>query len=220
MTEMEWMTSQDPVRMLRFVKSSMPSERKTRLFNVAICRHFWAYLPEASRAILLKSEALADAPAERSTDETDLCQQANDIVALIDRQYPAKQFPSRDVRIQRDSAAAACYAVMPNELFGAAGYLWEIDPATIELHPIIIRDVFDSRFRPTSLDPSWLTWNDGTILKLAKDIYHKSEFGRLPELADALEYAGCQNSNLLDHCRQPVEHVRGCWAVDLILGKA
>lgn len=219
MTEIEWMTSQDPVSMLRFVKSSMPSERKTRLFNVEICRHFWEYLPEASRALLLKSEARADALAERRTDETDLCQQANDIVALLDRQYPAKQFPSREVRIQRDSAAAACYAVMPNELFGAAGYFWEIDPATIELHPIIIRDVFGSRFRPTSLDPSWLTWNDGTILKLAKDIYDKSEFGRLPELANALEYAGCQNSNLLDHCRQPVEHVRGCWAVDQILDK-
>jgi len=218
-TEIEWMTSQDPVSMLRFVKSIMPSERKTRLFNFAICRHFWEHLPEASKAILLESEARADSLAERSTDETDLCHQANDVVTLFDRQYPAKQFPSREVRIQRDSAAAACYAVMPNELFGAAGYFWEIDPATMELHPIIIRDVFGNHFRPTSLDPSWITGNDGTILKLAEDIYAELEFRRLPELADALEHAGCQNSNLLDHCRQTIEHVRGCWAVDLILGK-
>jgi hypothetical protein len=42
----------------------------------------------------------------------------------------------------------------------------------------------------------------------------------MPILADALEDAGCANPDLLDHCRTPGVHVRGCWVLDLILGKA
>ena len=45
------------------------------------------------------------------------------------------------------------------------------------------------------------------------------EFGRLPVLADALEEAGCTTEAILSHCRQPGEHVRGCWVVDLLTGR-
>jgi hypothetical protein len=38
-------------------------------------------------------------------------------------------------------------------------------------------------------------------------------------LADALFDAGCDNEELLTHCRADGPHVRGCWAVDLILGR-
>jgi hypothetical protein len=54
---------------------------------------------------------------------------------------------------------------------------------------------------------------------LAQSIYTDRAFDRMPILADALEDAGCDNADILNHCRQPGEHVRGCWAVDLILGK-
>ena len=37
--------------------------------------------------------------------------------------------------------------------------------------------------------------------------------------ADALEEAGCDNIDILLHCREPGTHVRGCWVVDLVLGK-
>jgi hypothetical protein len=62
-------------------------------------------------------------------------------------------------------------------------------------------------------------WNDGTIAKLAEAIYEEWAFDRLPILADALEEAGCTSEELLTHCRAGGEHVRGCWAVDLLLGK-
>ena len=68
--------------------------------------------------------------------------------------------------------------------------------------------------------PSWLSWNDGTIPKLAQAIYDDRAFDRLPILADALEEAGCDNADILNHCRQPGEHVRGCWVVDLLLNKS
>jgi hypothetical protein len=54
---------------------------------------------------------------------------------------------------------------------------------------------------------------------LAQVIYDERRFADLPILADALEEAGCTNTDILDHCRLPGEHVRGCWVVDLILRK-
>ena len=74
-------------------------------------------------------------------------------------------------------------------------------------------------FRPVSLDPSWLTWHNATIPKIAHAIYDDRAFDRLPILADALEAAGCTDTQILDHCRRPGEHVGGCWVVDALLGK-
>jgi hypothetical protein len=50
-------------------------------------------------------------------------------------------------------------------------------------------------------------------------MYESREFGAMPILADALQDAGCNNDAILNHCREPGEHVRGCWVVDLVLGR-
>jgi thioredoxin-like negative regulator of GroEL len=71
-----------------------------------------------------------------------------------------------------------------------------------------------------TISPVWLIWNDGLIPKLAHEIAREQRFADLPILADALEEAGCSNADILNHCRQPGEHVRGCWVVDLLLGKS
>src|SRR5262249_39746048 len=83
----------------------------------------------------------------------------------------------------------------------------------------IIRDIFGNPFRPSTLNPTVLTCNGGTVPKLAQAIYDGRTFDQLPILADALEEAGCINPDILAHCRQPGVHVRGCWVVDLLLGK-
>src|SRR5438128_2506286 len=129
MTEAEWVASDDAWCLLHVVQRSTPTERKVRLFNAAVCRRFWDYLPEASQAILLESEKLADGLLPRPQDDMELCWQANAVVAPFDRQCPTKNFPSKAVRTQRDAAAAVCYAVTPDDLFGAVGYFWELDPA-------------------------------------------------------------------------------------------
>ena len=77
------------------------------------------------------------------------------------------------------------------------------------------------------ITPAVLAWNDATVLRIAQDIYEER---RLPEgtldnvrlgmLADALLDAGCEDEELIQHCRQPGPHVRGCWAVDLCLRKS
>ncbi|MFO0823473.1 MAG: hypothetical protein U0792_10210 [Gemmataceae bacterium] len=63
-------------------------------------------------------------------------------------------------------------------------------------------------------------WRSDTALSLAKHIYEARDFAQMPILADALQDAGCDNTDILNHCRDPKQvHVRGCWVVDLVLGK-
>jgi hypothetical protein len=79
--------------------------------------------------------------------------------------------------------------------------------------------VLGNPFRPVVFDAACLAWNDGTIPKMAQAIYDERHFDDLSILADALEESGCDNEALLSHCRRAGPHVRGCWAVDLILSK-
>jgi hypothetical protein len=84
----------------------------------------------------------------------------------------------------------------------------------------LVRDVFGPlRFRSVDLAPAWLSWQGGTIPKLAQGIYDDRAVDRLPILADALEETGCNDADILSHLRSNGPHVRGCWAVDLALGK-
>ena len=80
----------------------------------------------------------------------------------------------------------------------------------------VLRDIYGNPFRPVILNTSWRT---STVVALANGIYEEKAFDRIPILADALQDAGCDNDDILNHCRQPGEHVRGCWCVDLILDK-
>jgi hypothetical protein len=75
---------------------------------------------------------------------------------------------------------------------------------------------FGDILRPATLDPSCRTT---TAIQLAQQMYDSRDFSAMPILADALQDAGCDNADLLDHCRGPGPHVRGCWVVDLVLGK-
>jgi hypothetical protein len=92
----------------------------------------------------------------------------------------------------------------------------------------LLRDIFGNPFRSSPPMPHVvLGWKDPTVRRIAQDIYEERrmpegtlENARLAILADALLDAGCDNEELLAHCRSDGPHVRGCWAVDLILGKS
>lgn len=84
----------------------------------------------------------------------------------------------------------------------------------------LMLDIFGNPFRPVTVDPIWRAANDGAALNLARAIEAENNFRRLHILADALEDAGCANDDILDHCRNKGTHVRGCWVVGLILGRA
>ena len=81
----------------------------------------------------------------------------------------------------------------------------------------LLRDMFGNPFRPVSIDPAWLAPN---VKFIAQTIYDERRFTDMPSLlADALLEAGCTSEAILNHCRQPGEHFRGCWVVDLLLRK-
>jgi hypothetical protein len=72
------------------------------------------------------------------------------------------------------------------------------------------------RVNPMPIDPMWLT---STVVALVTGIYEQKVFDRMPILADALQDAGCENADILNHCREPGQHDRGCWVVNLFMGK-
>jgi hypothetical protein len=78
----------------------------------------------------------------------------------------------------------------------------------------LVRDLFGNPFRPAVIVPSCL---NTAVLAIARGVYEERAFDQLSILADALEDAGCDNAEILTHCRRPGQHVRGCWVVDLIL---
>lgn len=81
----------------------------------------------------------------------------------------------------------------------------------------LLRCILGNPYRPVVLDPAWRT---STVVQLAQGIYDDRDFSAMPILADALQDAGCDNADVLNHCRDTGPHARGCWVVDLILGKA
>ena len=83
----------------------------------------------------------------------------------------------------------------------------------------LVREIVGNPFHPVTVSTAWLVWDGGTVPRLAQAIYADRAFDRLPVRADALEDAGCTDTRLLAHCRSGGQHVRGCWAVDLLLGK-
>jgi hypothetical protein len=91
----------------------------------------------------------------------------------------------------------------------------------------LLRCIFGNPFRPSPpLPATVLAWNDGTVRRIAEGIYEQRRMpdgtldsGRLAILADALLDAGCGDEDLIQHFRSEGPHVRGCWAVDLILGE-
>jgi hypothetical protein len=110
--------------------------------------------------------------------------------------YLEGEIPSREEVLDRD----------PDRVFEEAQ--WRQDRADI------LRDLFGNPGHPVALDPEWIT---STVQALAQRIYNDGAFDRMPILADALQDAGCDNDAILDHCRGPGPHVRGCWVCDLVL---
>jgi hypothetical protein len=84
----------------------------------------------------------------------------------------------------------------------------------------ILRDIFGNPIRLAATGPGWRVVNGSSTANLARALYDERSFDRLPMLADALEDAGCTDAELLGHLRGPGPHVRGCWAVDLVLGRS
>jgi hypothetical protein len=222
MTEAEWLAFADPAPMLMFLRGRA-SKRKLRLFAVACCRrHPHLILDGDSRSAIEVAERLADGRATNAER----------------RAAAAAVQASGLVRGGRTFSAAS--GAVRGSPFGAAqarsGYTrWLVvgglgeplpgshTPAATqaigrEAHQqaVLLRDIFNNPFRPAAFDPHWRT---ADVLGLAHGIYEDRAFNRLPLLADALMDAGCADDQVIGHCRLEGPHARGCWVVDLALGK-
>jgi hypothetical protein len=83
----------------------------------------------------------------------------------------------------------------------------------------LLREIVGTPFFPVTIDLSWLSWQQETVRKIVESIDGDGTYQELPILADALEDAGCDDAEILAHCRSSGPHVRGCWVVDLLLDK-
>jgi hypothetical protein len=190
------------------------SNRKLRLYACACCRRFWPLLrDERGRRAVEVAEQYADGLtgyAELKGAQGP----AKDAWRELDRAHRGAAWGTPEM--WRTRAAAQAAATTGREAWRAA---WDVADEFQGGHPDALRDVFGNPFRPTPIDPAWLAWTDGAVVKLAQAIYEDRAFDRLPILADALEEAGCADAELLGHLRGPGPHARGCWALDLLLGR-
>jgi hypothetical protein len=207
-TEAEWFACGDPQAMLQFLKGKA-SDRKLRLFAVAVSRLLPvpAYYPAKFRTALARGIQAAEEYADGILDDD----QANNILeeTLLATTIGGGKHPL---------IFAVCRSLWPNAAEGAQ----QIAQTVLPLAGAggILPDLFGPLpFRPVTMPPAILAWNDETVKRLAESVYSDRAFDRLPILADALEEAGCTDAGMLGHLRGPGPHVRGCWVVDLILGK-
>jgi hypothetical protein len=199
MTEAKWLGGTQPRELVEFVRrrpSIRRGDRKLRLYIVACCRRRAEITdPRGLRAI-----AVAEQFADGEVDSKELATSAKE----------ARRIPNTWGDAVHYKAACAA-SVQPG--YGAY-YGSELGHCAGECD--LLRDIFGNPFRPVAFDAAWRT---STVTALARGMYESRDFGAMPILADALQDAGCDSDDILDHCRGPGPHVRGCWVVDLVLGK-
>jgi hypothetical protein len=215
MTENEWLECSDPMLMLQFMESER-HKRKCLLFASACERRLWNQ-PDCEREKVEVTEAYADGQAAAADVFAALERIGIEGVTLtsITEMKPAgwadeESNRSADYAAKIAEAEQRLHAVADEDAWSKAFH------AERAVQANFLRDIFGNPFRPVRVDPSWLTPN---VTALARTIYTDRAFDAMPILADALEEAGCTSDDILTHCRGGGEHARGCWAVDLILGK-
>ena len=195
------------------------SERKYRLFAVACLRRIWPIiLDERAKLIVEELERFADSPELTWVDW-----------GAVTKQYEYPDGSSQAAGLAL-SAVVTCIHDQGNRLAqttswycsGAASAEAPTDrqdarsDIEVRAHCNLIRELFGNPFRPVTFAPEWRTF---TAVALAQQMYESRDFSAMPILADALQDAGCDSGDVLDHCRGAGPHVRGCWVVDMLLGK-
>jgi len=237
MTEADWLACTDAQQLLAFLqRAGAVSDRKARLLAVAVCRRVGHLLvhPE-SRACVEAAERYADglAPAAavaaaRAAAETRLGDAWHGPLArwheaaaataaewacwLDEPGEPAEMAAAAGHACERAARAVAdakVYVGAPYVAFAAGP-----DPQEQAHQAALVRDVFGPPpFRRVAFAPAWRT---PAAVALARSMYEGRRFEDLPLLADALEEAGCVDPAILNHCRRPGVHVKGCWVLDLV----
>ena len=199
MNEAEWLRGTDPGPLLEHLRNK-ESDRKLRLYAVACVRR-------SPPVQLTPDEIRVVEAVERHCDN--------------DSRLPAIQdLPNPDSPVLRNLLhTTAFYAARSTA--GTTTAAESAPEAEREEGRVVqcqyLRDIFGNPFRFVTFDPTWRT---STATTLARQMYETRDFSAMPILADALQDAGCGDEAVLSHCRDANQiHVRGCWVVDLLLGK-
>jgi hypothetical protein len=195
----------------RFYEFGKPiaSERKFRLFSCACCRSYWPEMSEQTRAAFERLEELSDATTAIARA---------DIVRIIGIQ--AAQAIHNSPKDDDACTPAYLYYLAAKDGISAAGHSLQTgtDSGLDEAILSFMRDIFGNPFRPTTISPAILAWHDRIIPRLAQAIYEERQMpsgtfdpARMNILADALLDAGCDNEDIIQHCRSDKPHVRGCY---------
>jgi hypothetical protein len=220
--EEEWQEATDPERMLNILKKNA-SNRKLILLMCGYAKRVVQFVPETVREVGEYVEKYADGLVP---DDEEVHEKHDSLMrAAVNDPAPHATYAVVD------SLRQGCFDMIGQALWIGECVEWgvmegkglesyhtaavKIEEATIQAS--LVRDIFGNPFRPVALDPRWQT---ETVVLLAQGIYADKAFDRIPILADALEDAGCDNADILNHCRGEGPHVRGCWVVDLVLGKS
>jgi hypothetical protein len=213
MTEEEYLGCNDPRRILESFGRDLSSQglclalssRRLRLLVCAICRQL---LAGTSKALIHRAIEVAERLADGMADDRERV--TSRLAIIRSRSRIHSTLPTREC-----SLALSDHDEIDWQVINALSRKDHQKPRQCEF----LRDILGNPFRPSTVAPNWLTWNNRTVPKLAQTIYDDRRYDIMPILADALEEAGCTDAAILDHCRGPGPHVRGCWVVDLILGK-
>jgi hypothetical protein len=238
MTEAEWLVSTDPIAMLRMVPAGQAA-RKRVLLVCGAWQQIGPLLPETpSLQALTALEQLAEDAANVPREQVMRLALAIEEplwsrVWQEDGQFQPTWTPETaalaltvlvctvalgfgdEYFATEDEAARAAEKVLDDGVAVLAA--WQQRLAQLAA---LVKDAFGPLlFRRVEAVPTWAAWNGGAISKLAQAIYGGRAFDRLSVLADALEEVGCTNAEILKHCRHPAMHARGCWVLDLLLGR-
>lgn len=220
MTEEEWLACGDPKAILALVCEQAASERQLRLFAVACCRIYWHLFRKKSLRSVRQLVLTAERYAEGTATEEELV----DVASSVKRPKTGD-----DAGLVVKLAFSAAITSDPHVGFGeraaaeeaaASASAWAAESGLIvdEVQVALLRDIFKFTPPPPVL-PEWLAWRDGIVSIAAHEAYRSRDFSAMPVMADMLVDAGCTDADLLSHLRSPGPHVRGCWVLDLLLGK-
>ena len=224
MTEEEWLTSSNDMAMLRQIESKT-SVRKLRLLTCAAARSEWDNLQfDHWREQIEAGESLADG---RMSQEEWNHARRNIYTIFTDDGATYRAIAEQCVNLlhaSRETVASynmmAAVPLYSNHMIQRLSIVagWQpVRQVLQERIQAILRDIVGNPFRPVEFDSRW---RSESAVALASAIYADRAFDRMPILADALEEAGCDHPDVLAYCRDPQQsHARGCWVVDLVLGK-
>ena len=225
MNKTEWKDCNSPWKMLEFIEARA-CDRKLQLFVVACCRRaLFVGADPLNHELIERTERFADGLL--STKE--FCNFRNEVKKLLTDNSDADP---------EDRSHFLTVAILNAKGGGSAKFASRIAARSIagltnarrseqcfsslrdeEIHQCdLLRDIFGDPNRPFRFDPVWLSNMASDSRKLAREIYDTGCFENITLLANILERDGCHDQMVLEHCRSPGPHVRGCWVVDALIG--